>query len=388
MVAGTLLNYTTVDQLLRSAQKDDAEIEQMNAQLNAVTCYDTGSGGMLAALELIESGASPIVHCFIDPMCAPYGNKSDHFIMSRIVSFENFIRQELPGKSYGIIACNTASQFLNHLKEHNHIDEKRGPRRSIIDPILQEVLNYGFHHQAWSTDLLEEGKKPEELYIGIFATESTIQRGYYQNVLRKALPDAIVTGIACPQLATMIDSASTVPELKAYVERIVAGYISPKGSEDHIPPNAKMIVVLGCTHFNRVVEHFREWFNMNGIEPLILDQHRLNSGYVRQEINKMGLNVIWHASAPRMIVYTTGETQHAKTMMQDLLSAREAERQKEKEERRKYGEPERIQTINPVKLHEIEFRYTNIPYVGLNNIPTHENRNNKNIAGARVYTVP
>ena len=295
-----------------------ATTKEVNS-LRSIWTYDTGSGGILAARKLIEEGKASLVHCFIDPQYAPYGDKQPNFIRNRLVGFINYAHSILPEPSYGIVACNTASRFLEDVTKYINLD--KGTVVSVIDPILQDLENFGGHHAKMSELYNQSGETLKDLHIVIFGTQSTIKSNFYQEKLRLALPHAKIAGVACPSLATLIDDASDLAILKAVVERHVTEYVNPKGGQE-IPEGASVIVVLGCTHFNKVVEDFEKWFACMGIDAHILDQHKLTLGYAKYAISHTKLDQ-YEKSEVRLVVHATGELSKARRMVENLFPSNE-----------------------------------------------------------------
>ncbi len=186
---------------------------------SSVLIFDSGVGG-LSVYEEVRS-LLPDLHFLyaFDNEAFPYGEKSEPFIVDRVIKIVRAISQRYP-LSLVIIACNTASTVtLPALRERFAF-----PVIGVVPAIKPAAC------------LTQNG------VIGLLATHGTIARAYTLD---------LITRFASECKTVMLGSA----ELVELAEEKIRGYPVPLKDIRHIlrpwlsmavPPDT---VVLGCTHF-------------------------------------------------------------------------------------------------------------------------------------------
>jgi glutamate racemase len=86
--------------------------------------------------------------------------------------------------------------------------------------------------------------------VAVFATQATVESGFYPREIALRAPNITVVQQACPELAGMIEAGAAEAALRATAEHHVAALLQRLG---RAPDKA----VLGCTHFPLVEALFR-----------------------------------------------------------------------------------------------------------------------------------
>jgi len=179
--------------------------------------FDSGLGGlsMLSALQAQVPGAC--VDYVADSGFAPYGERSDDFIMNRCrVVTEALLAR---GADLVVVACNTATAVA--IRELRHA----WPNTPFIgvEPGIKPAIT-----------LSATGR------IGVLATPMTLGSQKFRDLVDAHAPNARLILQPCPGLAGEIEKgALDTPALRALVER----FCTPLRQAD------VDTVVLGCTHY-------------------------------------------------------------------------------------------------------------------------------------------
>ena len=196
--------------------------------------FDSGIGGLTVAREITEIMPHEKIVYYGDTLHLPYGQKSKQNVInycSRICDF--LIKQNCKAI---IIACNTASSIAL-----NNIKIKVGDKHlifNVIDPVIKKI---------------EELKSNK---IGIIGTNATIESGIYEKKIKEIKKKCIISSLATPLLAPMIESRFHDASIK---KQIIATFLNHK--------KLKSIdtLILGCTHYPLIKKEINEIYN-NKIE--------------------------------------------------------------------------------------------------------------------------
>lgn len=154
---------------------------------------------------------------FGDTARLPYGGKSRETIIR--YSIENAIFLMGHDIKALVVACNTASSCaLDKLQQIFNI-----PVIGTIIPAVEKAVNITKNRR-----------------IAILATKATINSGVYQEAIRSKLPNAEVTGIACPLFVPLVEECFIDHPATALVIREYLAPLKNKGIDT---------LVLGCTHY-------------------------------------------------------------------------------------------------------------------------------------------
>ncbi|TDR33066.1 glutamate racemase [Hydromonas duriensis] len=194
--------------------------------------FDSGVGGLSVWKHLRATLPHEDFIYVADNINSPYGDKSESWIQARMVQmFDWFVAQ---GCKAIVIACNTATAAAaTHL---------RGMYPDVfivgLEPAIKPALALTKHKT-----------------IAVLATAGTVSSAKYAALLqRTVLPELNVNvlSIPCVGLAERIDAGEadnpdTLGLIANYLEAV------KKANVD--------VVVLGCTHYPFVVQHFRALLN-------------------------------------------------------------------------------------------------------------------------------
>lgn len=190
----------------------------------AIGVFDSGIGGLSVLQHIREALPAERLLYFADAGFAPYGDKSEAFIIERSLAIaEFFVAQHIKAL---VVACNTATaRAIAVLRE-------RYPQLIIVG--------------------IEPGLKPAALHskskiVGVMATQGTLQSAKFQTLRDQLSQEAGVTFVtqACIGLADQIEKAEPASaETVALVQR----YVTPLLEHD------VDTIVLGCTHYPFVAD--------------------------------------------------------------------------------------------------------------------------------------
>lgn len=188
----------------------------MNFRPLAVGVFDSGMGGLtvLGALKTRLPGESFVY--LGDTARLPYGTKSPDTVKQYAIQMARLL-VERQIKAL-VIACNTATTAA---LEHLQALLPDMPVLGVVEPGASAVVAATRNQR-----------------IVVLATQTTIASNVYQELIKKQLPQALITHRACSVLVAlaeegMVDNTVAREALLHYLEGV--------SSED--------AVLLGCTHF-------------------------------------------------------------------------------------------------------------------------------------------
>lgn len=202
--------------------------------MTPIGVFDSGYGG-LTVLDSIRSRLPEYDYLYLgDNARAPYGGRSFEVVYE-------FTRQAVMklfsmGCQLVILGCNTASAkalrtiqqhdlpLLNDLSPTTH---HPSPKRvlGIIRPTA-EIIGY----------------KTQSRHVGLLATEGTVRSESYKLEIQKLFPDIILTSVACPLWAPLVEAGeATSPGADYFVKKRIDQLLSADPNID--------AVILGCTHY-------------------------------------------------------------------------------------------------------------------------------------------
>ena len=193
-----------------------------------VGIFDSGVGGLSVLKYLIENKPNNEYIYFADNKNVPFGNKTYeelYNIGNRIISY--FEREKV---DIIIIACGTISSTVyKYLKKEHNINII-----DIISPTIEYINNKNYNN------------------IGVVGTYNTINSGAFNalngNIFQKSLD----------KLALMIETGEDVCD---YLKNELK-YFEDKDIE---------VLILGCTHYPLVKEHFGN-YNLYDMAIPIIDK--------------------------------------------------------------------------------------------------------------------
>lgn len=194
-----------------------AEQTERAACTAPIGVFDSGVGGLTVAREIMRNLPNERIVYFGDTARVPYGSKSRETILRYSRQIIRFLRTEQVKAI--VIACNTASALA--------LDEVE---KELDIPIIG-VIKSGARVAAVST----ANKK-----VGVIGTESTINSGMYDQLIRAEDPEITVYGKACPLFVPLVEEGW----LKDPVTETVAKRYLKELLDEGIDS-----LILGCTHY-------------------------------------------------------------------------------------------------------------------------------------------
>jgi len=183
--------------------------------------FDSGIGGLSVAAKVRELLPADDILYVADSRHAPYGDKSDDFILERMNTVTDFLLGQ--GAKAVVVACNTATtSAIAQL------------RATYSVPIIG----------------VEPGVKPAVLatrsgVVGVLATPRTLQTHSFSALAARFSSTVSIAVQPCPDLVGQIealrfDDDRTLELLHRYILPLLE-----KGADT---------IVLGCTHYNYLAE--------------------------------------------------------------------------------------------------------------------------------------
>ncbi len=186
-------------------------------EIKLIGVFDSGVGGLTVFKELAKVLPEMNMIYLGDTARVPYGIKSKETIIrySR-EAFQFLIRK---GIDFIVVACNTSSALaIDALKKEFDI-----PMVGVIEPGARKACEL-------------TGLKR----IGVIGTQATIKSDVYAQEIKRYLPIAQVTSLACPLFVPLAEEGWTENRVawdiaSIYLERLRAEAID--------------VLILGCTHY-------------------------------------------------------------------------------------------------------------------------------------------
>lgn len=196
--------------------------------------FDSGYGG-LTILRRMRKILPQYDYLYLgDNARAPYGPRSFDVVYQ-------FTREAVEklfsmGCHLVILACNTASAKALRTLQMNDIPRWDPDRRilGVIRPTAECI-----------------GGITKSRHVGILATEGTIRSKSYDMEIHKLFPDIVVTGVACPLWAAIVEANEADSEGAEYfVKKRIQQMFS---ADDKIDS-----VILGCTHYPMLLNSIKK----------------------------------------------------------------------------------------------------------------------------------
>ena len=181
---------------------------------------DSGVGGLTVVQACRRALPAEEVLYLGDTAFFPYGDRSDAQIRRRSRTVAGWLRRQ--GVKLIVLACNTASAVA--LPE----------LRAALDVPVVGVIEAEAAAAACAT---RAGR------VGLLATAATVRSGAYSRAIGDADPTLILTAVACPRLAAIIQEREPGdPALAAAVRHFCEPLARARVDT----------VILGCTHYPAV----------------------------------------------------------------------------------------------------------------------------------------
>ena len=208
--------------------------------------FDSGYGGLTVLAALHARLPRQRFLYLGDNAHAPYGPKSGDEI--RALTEAGVERLFQGGARIVILACNTATAAAIRPLQQTWLPVRYPDRRilGVIAPMIEEIAQTPWHSTAGPG----EARRPAET-VAVFATQATVDSGFYPREIALRAPHIEVVQQACPELAGLIEAGVSQELLRSKVAQYVGDLLRHLG---RAPGKA----VLGCTHFPLVEPLFRE----------------------------------------------------------------------------------------------------------------------------------
>ncbi|WP_036771989.1 glutamate racemase [Photorhabdus australis] len=199
--------------------------ELMNKTVRpTVLVFDSGVGGLSVYQEIRR--LLPDLHYIyvFDNEAFPYGEKSEEFIIERVVKIIGAVQQKHP-LAIVVIACNTASTVsLPALRERFHF--------SVVGVVPA---------------IKPAAKLTCNGIVGLLATRATVNRSYTKELIERFAADCRIESIGSAELVELAEAKLHGSKVSSEaLKQILRPWLRMKE-----PPDT---VVLGCTHFPLLAE--------------------------------------------------------------------------------------------------------------------------------------
>lgn len=181
--------------------------------------FDSGIGGLTVANAIRKILPNEQIIYFGDTAHMPYGDKSPEAIKFYSLKIAKFLLDKKC--KIIVIACNTASAHAYH--ELLHFLGDKVPIINVIDPVVDAMI-----------------KSAKYKKIGVIGTKSTIRSDTYAKKFKLIDPSIIVSSLATPLLAPMIEEEFFNHNIS---KTVIHSYLSS--------PKLRKIdsLILACTHY-------------------------------------------------------------------------------------------------------------------------------------------
>ncbi len=243
--------------------------------------FDSGIGGLSIARKIRELLPSEDILYVADSGHAPYGDRSDGYILDRSFAITDFLLSRQVKAV--VVACNTATTTC--------IAELRA---KYTLPFIG----------------VEPGVKPAVLnsksgVVGILATSKTLVTDSFAALAKRVCGDIRVEVMPCPELVIQIESLKLSYEEAA---ELVGKYVLPllaRGADT---------IVLGCTHYSHLAPVIAQ---VAGPDVSIISTELAVANEVRRRLESEGLTTTRSTSGGEEF-WSNGELALFKAQVQHL----------------------------------------------------------------------
>ncbi len=178
--------------------------------------FDSGIGGLTVVREIMRQIPNEKIIYFGDTARVPYGSKSQETITRYSEQNMRFLCT-FQVKTI-VVACNTASAYLDTLEKNSDI-----PIMGVVKPGARAAAQ-----------VTKNGR------IGVIATEATIGSQIYTKYIQNLKPDVTIYGKACPLFVPLVEEGLREDPV---TDEIARRYLSELIDIDIDT------LILGCTHY-------------------------------------------------------------------------------------------------------------------------------------------
>ena len=204
--------------------------------MGPIGIFDSGYGG-LTILEGIRKLMPQYDYLYLgDNARAPYGGRSFDVVYE-------YTRQAV-GKLFSmgcplvILGCNTASAKALRSIQQNDLPHWNSPESSLYSPSASPRRVLGVIRPT--AEVI--GSLTQSRHVGLLATEGTVRSESYKLEIQKLFPDIVVSGVACPLWAPIVEAGEAAsPGADYFVKKRIDQLLAKDPLIDAI--------ILGCTHY-------------------------------------------------------------------------------------------------------------------------------------------
>ncbi len=230
-----------------------------------IVILDSGLGGAIVERRFKEKYPHENTILLVDNEFMPYGNKDKRDVRNRIKKILRYI-EELKPKAL-IIACNTIDSLAIDVIFNTYPDM---PTVQIVAPTAKKAM-----------------KLSKKKSIAILATPNTIQSQSYLYNSALYYPNTNVIGVSCDNLASAIENNENIKEV--FKEEVA---ILKEEEFDTL--------VLGCTHYAKVIPLIKKMFNdveiVDSTVEVINEFETILSRIILQPLNKIGTTEVLYTN--------------------------------------------------------------------------------------------
>lgn len=199
----------------------------MTSVREAIGVFDSGVGGLTVLKVLAKRFPDESFIYLGDTARLPYGSKTLETIQLYVEQNIEFLRNL--GVKAVVIACHSACSAW--IRKHPAHDMSI-PIYEVITPTCTEALK------------ISQTKR-----IALFATQATVNGKAYSRLLSELDNSSSLYSQACPLLVPLVEEGM---EDDPITQLIIERYLTP------ILKNNIDTLILGCTHYPRLIEGFRK----------------------------------------------------------------------------------------------------------------------------------
>jgi len=254
--------------------------------------FDSGIGGLTVAHALKEKLPNESIVYFGDTEHLPYGEKSAEALRNYSKKITQFLLEK--NCKCIVIACNSASSVAFDVVKKT---VKNIPVFNVIDPVIEKVSN-----------------SCNSCKVGVIGTKATISSNIYKNKLNAKCPRAVVTALATPLLAPMIEEKFIGGDIS---KKIIANYLSNKKLQEIDQ------LILACTHYPLIYKEIRDYFKG---EVIIINSTNIVAEHIASGLkNKTLLNNQFKPKYEFFVSnYTKAFEKSARFFFQEKIKLKEA----------------------------------------------------------------
>ena len=199
--------------------------------------FDSGVGALTIYKEIKKLLPNEDIIYFGDTLRCPYGAKDAKTLRGYGKQIINFLNEQ--DVKAIVIGCNTMSATaLKYLQEYFEV-----PLIDVISSGVKDAL-----------------KVTTDGNIGLFATKSTVASNVFDKLIKKNMPNAIVSAVSCPLFAPLVEEGFVESDI---VSIFVNMYVAELNKDIDT-------LILGCTHYPLLLDAIQSAIpNVTIIDPAI-----------------------------------------------------------------------------------------------------------------------